>query len=229
MVSLIDGDDLVIAASRGVATRMDGRRPISSSVARFAFAERGTLLIEDATTDPRVNRTFQQAIGDTSMICVPLFTGDTPFAVLNDSDGFPGPVFAMVRAVLAERFGLVTHNEARERAVYARIQRREDFIRIFRILRPCEMGEPGREQHGHRHHLDREHPEKCIDFHHDSTSLPWPDSPAGGLRGGAVSVMRNNSEVTIQKTLRANGSHPDRSSARITLMSPKNQTVAMLP
>jgi diguanylate cyclase (GGDEF)-like protein/PAS domain S-box-containing protein len=83
MVSLIDGDDLVVAASRGVATKMGGRRPIASSVARFAFAERGTLLIEDATTDPRVNRTFQQAIGDTSMICVPLFTGDTPVAVLN--------------------------------------------------------------------------------------------------------------------------------------------------
>jgi PAS domain S-box-containing protein len=30
-----------------------------------------------------VNRTFQQAIGDTSMICVPLFHGDTPVAVLN--------------------------------------------------------------------------------------------------------------------------------------------------
>jgi diguanylate cyclase (GGDEF)-like protein/PAS domain S-box-containing protein len=83
MVSLIEGDELVIAAARGLAGKMHGRRPISSSVARFAFAERGTLLIADATTDPRVNRTLQQQIGDTSMICVPLFAGDKPVAVLN--------------------------------------------------------------------------------------------------------------------------------------------------
>ena len=83
MVSLIEGDDLVIAAARGLAGKMHGRRPISSSVARFAFAERGTLLIEDAASDPRVNRTLQRAIGDTSMICVPLFAGDKPVAVLN--------------------------------------------------------------------------------------------------------------------------------------------------
>ena len=39
-------------------------------------------------------------------------------AVLSDPDGFPGPVFAMLRALLTERFGLVTHNEVRERPVY---------------------------------------------------------------------------------------------------------------
>jgi uncharacterized protein (TIGR03435 family) len=40
-------------------------------------------------------------------------------AALVGPDGFPSGVFAMVRAVLADRFGLVTHNETRERPVYA--------------------------------------------------------------------------------------------------------------
>jgi diguanylate cyclase (GGDEF)-like protein/PAS domain S-box-containing protein len=83
MVSLIEGDELVVAAAAGRATKMSGRRPISSSVARFAFAERGTLLIDDAANDPRINRHWQSAIGDTSHICVPLFAGDTPVAVVN--------------------------------------------------------------------------------------------------------------------------------------------------
>jgi uncharacterized protein (TIGR03435 family) len=49
-----------------------------------------------------------------------------PGATLTDPDGFPGPVFAMVRAVLADRFGLVTHNEVRERPVYALTTTRAD-------------------------------------------------------------------------------------------------------
>ena len=47
-------------------------------------------------------------------------------ATLTDPDGFPGPVFAMVRAVLADRFGLVAHNEMRERSVYAMTVARAD-------------------------------------------------------------------------------------------------------
>ena len=47
-------------------------------------------------------------------------------AALSDPDGFPGPVFAMLRALLAERFGLVTHNEVRERPVYALTLARAD-------------------------------------------------------------------------------------------------------
>ena len=40
-------------------------------------------------------------------------------AALTDPDGFPGPVLAMVRAVLTDRFGLAVHTEVRERPVYA--------------------------------------------------------------------------------------------------------------
>jgi uncharacterized protein (TIGR03435 family) len=47
-------------------------------------------------------------------------------AGLTDPDGFPGGVFAMMRAVLADRFGLVTHNEVRERPVYALTLARAD-------------------------------------------------------------------------------------------------------
>jgi uncharacterized protein (TIGR03435 family) len=47
-------------------------------------------------------------------------------AALTDPDGFPGPVFAMLRAVLTDRFGLVTHNEVRERPVYALTTARTD-------------------------------------------------------------------------------------------------------
>ena len=47
-------------------------------------------------------------------------------AALTAADGFPGGVFAMVRAVLEDRFGLVTHNEVRERPVYALTTARAD-------------------------------------------------------------------------------------------------------
>jgi diguanylate cyclase (GGDEF)-like protein/PAS domain S-box-containing protein len=83
MVSLLDRDELVVSAARGIAAGVGMRRPLSGSVARFAFAERDTLLIEDTLTDPRINRAWQSAIGDTSHICVPLFAGGEPVAALN--------------------------------------------------------------------------------------------------------------------------------------------------
>jgi diguanylate cyclase (GGDEF)-like protein/PAS domain S-box-containing protein len=84
MVSLVEGDDLVTRAAHGIAAgTLDSRRSIASSVASHAFTARGTLLIEDAETDPRINKAFQAACGDRSLICVPLFHGDRPVAAVN--------------------------------------------------------------------------------------------------------------------------------------------------
>jgi diguanylate cyclase (GGDEF)-like protein/PAS domain S-box-containing protein len=84
MVSLIEGTDLVIAGAGGVAARALGeRRPLNSSIVSHAIAERRTLLIRDTISDPRINKTLQARIGDRSLICVPLFSGDQPVAALN--------------------------------------------------------------------------------------------------------------------------------------------------
>jgi uncharacterized protein (TIGR03435 family) len=42
-----------------------------------------------------------------------------------DADGFPSETFAMIRAMLAERFRLVTHNEQRETPIYRLVAARQ--------------------------------------------------------------------------------------------------------
>jgi diguanylate cyclase (GGDEF)-like protein/PAS domain S-box-containing protein len=84
MVSLLDGDELVCGAACGVAAcALDTRRSLEESVAPYAFAARQALLIEDATNDPRLHPAMRAKVGDSSHICVPLFTGDRPVATLN--------------------------------------------------------------------------------------------------------------------------------------------------
>jgi uncharacterized protein (TIGR03435 family) len=43
-----------------------------------------------------------------------------------DADGFPGPLFAMMRALLEERFKLATHNEVRDQPIYELVVARRD-------------------------------------------------------------------------------------------------------
>ena len=84
MVSLIDGDELVVGAAAGRAAGVVGtRRKLEDSIVRYAIAARDTLLIERTEDDPRINRKLQRVIGDLSHICVPLFAGDRPVAALS--------------------------------------------------------------------------------------------------------------------------------------------------
>jgi diguanylate cyclase (GGDEF)-like protein/PAS domain S-box-containing protein len=84
IVSMLDGDDLVVGAATGIGSHLVGsRRPLEQSVARFAFAQRGTLLIEHAEGDPRLYGAFARNVRDRSHICVPLFQGQHPVGALN--------------------------------------------------------------------------------------------------------------------------------------------------
>lgn len=49
-----------------------------------------------------------------------------PFTV--DPGGFPGPVFAMIRAMLVDRFKLRVHEEKRERPIYALVRHRDSEL-----------------------------------------------------------------------------------------------------
>jgi diguanylate cyclase (GGDEF)-like protein/PAS domain S-box-containing protein len=90
MVSLIDGDELVIRAAAGRAhALLGGRRRLADSLVRHAIAARDTLLIERTEDDPRINRQLQSAVGDLSHICVPLFAGDRPVAALSMMSSAP--------------------------------------------------------------------------------------------------------------------------------------------
>ena len=57
---------------------------------------------------------------------------------LIDPSGFPGPLFAMVRAMLEDRFQLRVHNEQRERSVYALMLARRDG-RVGPRLTPSDI------------------------------------------------------------------------------------------
>jgi diguanylate cyclase (GGDEF)-like protein/PAS domain S-box-containing protein len=84
MVSLVEGDELVVGAAAGRASGLVGnRRRLSDSIVQHAIAARDTLLIPRTEDDPRINRTMQNAVGDLSHICVPLFAGERPVAALS--------------------------------------------------------------------------------------------------------------------------------------------------
>ncbi|MGZ4203518.1 MAG: GAF domain-containing protein, partial [Thermoleophilaceae bacterium] len=83
MLSFVEGPDLVTHAAIGIAERGKRRRPLESSVARHAIRSGRPLLIEDCDNDDRLDRVMQRAIGDKSLICVPLFQGAHVVGALN--------------------------------------------------------------------------------------------------------------------------------------------------
>jgi diguanylate cyclase (GGDEF)-like protein/PAS domain S-box-containing protein len=83
MLCLVDGEELVTRLAVGIATKAPPRRPLATSVAKHAIETGQPLLIEDCLNDPRLNREMQRVIGDTSLICVPLFQGPRVVGVVN--------------------------------------------------------------------------------------------------------------------------------------------------
>ena len=83
MLSFVEGADLVTHDALGIAERGKRRRPLESSVARHAIRSGRPLLIEDCDNDDRLDREMQRAIGDKSLICVPLFQGAHVVGALN--------------------------------------------------------------------------------------------------------------------------------------------------
>jgi diguanylate cyclase (GGDEF)-like protein/PAS domain S-box-containing protein len=83
MLSFVEGDELVTHGAIGIAERGKRRRPLAASVARHAINSGRPLLVEDCERDDRLDREMQRAIGDKSLICVPLFQGSSVVGALN--------------------------------------------------------------------------------------------------------------------------------------------------
>jgi diguanylate cyclase (GGDEF)-like protein/PAS domain S-box-containing protein len=84
MVNLIDGDMLHTRAAAGIGVEVDNaRRPIIGSVAQYAIDSGEPVLIENTLGDHRINQELRAKVGDTSLICVPLFRGMEVIGTLN--------------------------------------------------------------------------------------------------------------------------------------------------
>ena len=84
MVNLIEGDMLHTRAASGAAAQVfDARRPIAASIASYAIESGEPVLVEDTRADPRINQELRDKVGDTSLICVPLFSGVEVIGTLN--------------------------------------------------------------------------------------------------------------------------------------------------
>jgi diguanylate cyclase (GGDEF)-like protein/PAS domain S-box-containing protein len=126
IVSLIDGDDLVVGAASGITSQLVGqRRPLRQSVAQHAFNAGEPVLIERAEDDPRLYRGYARTVRDKSHICVPLIQGDRPVAALNVMTTSDGPRLAeedrrtleLLAVVLASAVSRAAEFDAKQRQV----------------------------------------------------------------------------------------------------------------
>jgi len=84
MVNLIEGEQLVVRAAGGIARAMVGdRRPLSTTLIRFAIEAGRPVLIADTRNDPRINKEISSVVGERSIICVPFFSGGGIVGSLN--------------------------------------------------------------------------------------------------------------------------------------------------
>jgi len=121
MLCLVDGDQLVTRDAVGIAEKAHPRRPLATSVAKHAIETGQPLLIEDCENDHRLNREMQRAIGDTSLICVPLFQGPRVVGVVNVMNSDPAKrlteedrqTLEMLSVVLSAAVSHVAEYEAR--------------------------------------------------------------------------------------------------------------------
>ena len=84
MVNLVEGDQLVVRAAGGSAQAMVGdRRPVSTTLIRFAIEAGRPVLIADTCDDRRVDKEISRTVGDRSIICVAFFSGGGIVGSLN--------------------------------------------------------------------------------------------------------------------------------------------------
>lgn len=83
IVELVDGEDLVYrAANTDFRHHMGVRLKRATSFSGLCVARAEVLLCDDTWTDPRVDREACERIGVRSMVCAPLFHGDSPIGAL---------------------------------------------------------------------------------------------------------------------------------------------------
>lgn len=83
VLEVMDGEDLVYQSVAGCLAPHKGRRfSRAGSLSGLVLTEGETKHTGDVSSDPRVDRAFNQSLGARSLVAAPLFSGGTPIGVL---------------------------------------------------------------------------------------------------------------------------------------------------
>jgi diguanylate cyclase (GGDEF)-like protein/PAS domain S-box-containing protein len=134
MLCLVDGDQLITRAAVGIGRRGQKSRPLASSVARHAIDTGLPLLIEDAEHDSRVNRDMQRAVGDKSLICVPLFQGPQVVGAMNVMSSATGKLLTEEDRETLEMLSVVLSAAVSHAAEFDARRSQEEALGRFRTL-----------------------------------------------------------------------------------------------